>query len=243
MHYFQSKAPVSIGICDDMPDILHRMEQITRECLSDDYYPEIFCCTNPQELLSANRDFRIIILDIQLERTNGINIARQLLLSNPSLQLIFVTSYIEYISDVYDLPHLCLILKNQLDRQLPKFLHRAVDESLLLAKGRLHILARGHKTELSLDRLCFLERREHTTFLHLQNGEILQTREKLELLLNQDSSNRLLRCHVSYAVNLQHVSRLEEQCFRLYTAEQVPISRAYFKNARAAFFHYLQNHI
>ena len=55
----------------------------------------------------------IAVLVIQMPEENGIELSRKIQERNPACSIIFV-------SDVYEVPHLCMVLKEQLAVQLPK---------------------------------------------------------------------------------------------------------------------------
>ena len=44
----------------------------------------------------------------------GIDAAKQINLIQPSAQIIFISSYLEYFSDVYETEHLYFVLKSQM---------------------------------------------------------------------------------------------------------------------------------
>lgn len=243
MNMDTEKPIIRVGICDDIPQILDHLHSISQNCLNVDYTPQFFCCMEPKGLLDRCEELQIAILDIQLDQENGIEVAKTIRLRNPECRLIFVTGYVDYVSDVYEIPHLCLILKNQLEIQLPRFLPRAAADALHLSTETLQISSRGQKIRIPLVRICSMERQGHTTILTLQNSDTLQTREKLDVLMKRCAESSLLRCHVSYVVNFRHVSAIEENCFRMENGIQIPISRIYYKTVRAAFFRYLQEQL
>lgn len=237
------KPTVTVGICDDMPEVLANLKNLAHRCLEAEYTPDFFCCTSPKELLDRSGEFHVVILDIQLERENGITVARRLLQCNPDCRLIFVTGYLNYVSDVYEIPHLCLILKDQLEKQLPQFLPRAAAEALRLNRNVLTVAAHGSLIRLPLDQIRCMERQGHITCISTVRGENIRTREKLDTLVRQIPDSPLFRCHVSYLVNLRHVSALEESGFRMDDKSLIPISRFYSKTAKAAFLCYLQTKV
>lgn len=133
-----------------------------------------------------------------------------------------------------------MVLKEQLENQLPKFLLRAASVLDSAREETLTVLSNRVPLQLRLSGIVYLERKDHITYLHLLSGHTIRTRQKLSEILAQLQSGTLCRCHVSFAVNLRHVAGLNARSFLLCTDEQIPISRIYIQGARSAYYAYLQ---
>lgn len=234
------KGKLSIVICDDDAWMLERLQGVIMQVLSREYDITILCETSPQNLLTNIGMVQIAVLDIQLLESNGIDLARTILVQNPECRIIFVSGFLCYVSDVYDVPHVCLVLKDQLQEQLPRFLLRAAAEVMSQAGQTLTVRIKGAAQTLCLSDICFLERKEHVTMLYMKSGEQLQTREKLGDLLSRVSNWRLCRCHISFAVNLKWVESIRGRDFILHDGTCVPISRVNMQAAKNSFFRYLR---
>lgn len=57
---------------------------------------------------------------------NGIYLARQIKLLNPSCQIIFISNFLNYATDVYSTEHVWFLLKDQMEERLPIALHKAM---------------------------------------------------------------------------------------------------------------------
>ena len=230
---------LNMGICDDNPVMLDNLAGFCHRILDDRYSINMLKAQTPTDLLKDGFPMQIAILDVQLVETSGIQLARDLLSRNPSCRILFVSGYLHAVSEVYEVPHFCFILKDQLEQQLPKFLLRAAQLSAEEA-GQSVLLTTGRKTEqLQLADISVLERRGHSTFITLRDGTELQTREKLTSILKRIQNQVFLRCHISYAVNLRDVQSLEDRCFRMGCGQMVPISRPNERTCQDAFFRYL----
>ena len=235
----QEKIQLNLGICDDEPAMLDQLEALSRKTLEDSYYLHVDRASSAAELLSKERPFHVALLDVQLVESTGIELARRILEINPQCRIIFVSGYLHAVSDVYEVPHFCFVLKDQMEEQLPRFLGRAAD---LAAKdaGRKIMLSCGRKMkELPLAEIAVMERKGHSTFVKLVDGRIYQTREKLSELLQRVRDPDFLRCHISYAVNLQHTAALSGSSFTMDSGENIPISRPNEGTCREAFFRHL----
>ena len=240
MPNFSGMGKLKIAICDDNPLMLEKLRMVVEQTLSDQWDLEIAWDTSSQGLLEKKSEFQIVVLDIQLPEENGIAFAKKLIAHYPDCRIIFVSGFLRYVSDVYDVPHLGMVLKDQLQEQLPKFLLRAAEEVSALSEQTLTVSLKGEMQRLHISNIYFLERKGHITLIRLRSGQQVQSREKLDTLLAQVSSRDLCRCHISYAVNLRWVESMQGRDFILAGGESIPISRANMQAAKTAFFRYLR---
>ena len=72
--------------------------------------------------------YNLVFLDIELEdkSISGIDLGQMINSRNPQTQLIFISQYLEYASDVYSTKHTYFINKNRLNDYLADALHAAL---------------------------------------------------------------------------------------------------------------------
>lgn len=231
---------LKILICDDEPVILQKLKALTEDTFQDGWEADIICTDSPQQLMSLAADVSIAVLDIQLPEQTGIDLAAQILQKNPDCRIIFVSGYVRYVSDVYDVPHFCMVLKEQMDVQLPKFLLRVAQQITKWEAETLTLCSNGSSQTIDMKLVYYLERRGHTTYMKLRNGQYLKTREKLGDIVGKATNGSLCRCHISYAVNLQWIRSMGKSDFTMQGGERIPISRSNKQLARDAYFRYLR---
>lgn len=229
---------LQIAVCDDDPLMLERLAAITQKSLSGQYTGHIHRVSSPTQLLALKKPLHLVVLDIELPESDGISLASDILSSSPSCQVIFVSGYVRYVSDVYDVPHICLILKDQLEQQLPKFLLRAAATAVSNAGKTLKL----KDFSVPVADVSYMERQGHWTHIYLSDGALHRTREKLTDLTQRVANPALCRCHISYVVNLAHIKALENDHLTLQSDQILPVSRPYRKSLRSAFFQYLADH-
>lgn len=236
------KKGLTIAICDDEEVSLCYLRQIAEQALGSYWALEILCTDSPEKLLEQADRTQIALLDIQMPEENGIVLAQRLREKNLQCNIIFVSGYVQFVSDVYDVPHLCMVLKDQVDAQLPKYLRRAADAAAC-GDGHLAIRTNGLEQDVPIKSIRYLERRGHITYISLQNGQQIQTREKLDDLLDRIDSPHICRCHVSFAANMQWVVSMQEKEFVMKQGDIVPISRANKRLVKKRYFDYLKSKV
>lgn len=229
---------LNIAICHADPDATKRLQDLCAVILESEHRVQIVTVRSGEELLQQSVPFHIVLLDTRFPNESGIDVARSLLKYNDSCRIIFFTDVLQDVSEVYAVPHFCLILKDQMEEQLPRFLKRAAALAEMDAKKSIPVLCGRQVEEVVLNHLVMLERRGHDTYLALSNGREIRCKEKVSDILQRIGNPRFVRSHISYALNLAFVDKQEDSGFRLKTGHWVPISRSHMEECRNAFWEY-----
>ena len=97
----------------------------------------------------------------------------------------------------------------------------------------------AYPVELALERISHFENRLHKVYATLTDGSVIPLSQKLSAILESVTEQEIfLRCHQSYIVNLAHVRTLEDTFFQMEDGTSIPISRAFYKEAKNAYYHY-----
>lgn len=130
-----------IGIVED--DV-HYLELLKRKL--DDYKQEedeIRCYSNSQsfnyDITNQKLEFDILLLDIELGKENGIDLALKVNEITPYTQIIYITAYMQYVSDVYQSKHTYFIDKEKLDKYFPQAIKKAKENINHLKSQYLYI--------------------------------------------------------------------------------------------------------
>ena len=227
---------IPIAICDD--ELLHarQTQAAIRRCEAQ---AVTRCFETPLALLAAVTQQgyapRVAVLDIRMAGMDGIELAKRLNALVPGCAVIFLTAYLSYAPDVYETRHVYFVLKNELDRRIDSALRAALAETAAPASLQL-ATAHGYRNVPVTD-VLFLERILRKTRVVLTDGEELVTAAPAALL-EAVPDGVFLRCHQSYIVNLAHVRALEDTFFQMEDGTSIPISRAFYKEAKNAYYHY-----
>lgn len=227
-----------IAICDD--ELLHcaytaQMIERTPEYAD----ARIRQYTNPQELLddlkAQSFPADIAIVDVCMEQMNGIALAKQINALVPSCQIIFLSAYLKYATEVYAADHVYFVLKEQMESHFIPALQKAVSKvrsafsrTILLKNGRSEAI------RISEDDIISLERVLRKTRIQTTTQEYWTQRTPAELLTGTNC-NQFFRCHQSYYVNMQYVVSMVQDSFLLKNGQNVPISRSYKNAAKERF--------
>lgn len=204
--------------------------------------PEIDLFSSGGELLTALEigDYRpdIAILDIQMPVVGGIAAGRQINAYVPACRIIFLTSFLGYATDVYEVRHSYFILKSELHQRIGPALARAIEE--LGENASLTFRSDGGTRTVAADEVMYLERNlRKVSVVCLREAYV--TNGRPEEILAGVPLGMFVQCHQSYWVNLHHVSAMDGEKFTLVNGAEVPISRGHRAEAKEAFFTGLHN--
>ena len=239
------EACLHIAICDDDPAMLRQTtQQLERHLNGLPHCITTFATGDALLHAAARGTFHLAVLDVRLAQgENGIALGQKLLALQPECQIIFLTAFVAYCQDVYDVDHIAFVLKEDMETRLPVAVARAC--ARLAAPppappqgGRLILGAPGGATQLPVREIIYLERRVRTTWVHTLRGETA-TSEKLEALLARLDPDAFCQVHKSFAVHWPMVEQYGKATIRLQNGAQVPISRRYAARVRQGFLRYV----
>ena len=117
-----------ILICDDEQKLIDLELSILQEyCRSTNIAATFFTFTDS---LSAGNigEFDIAFLDIDMEKLNGIELARKLRSKNPTSIIIFVTNFIQYAPEGYEVNAFRYLLKSDIPYKLIPYFVNSLQE-------------------------------------------------------------------------------------------------------------------
>lgn len=178
---------LKIALCEDNK-IQHNQIVSFIETISmpkhtlDSFYKGNDLFTSIQEAMNNKEPYDIVIMDIDLPDGNGIKFSKKINIYSPHTVIIYMTSYEEYVSDVYDTNHIYFILKKNYQKYLPHALSLAYEVLNKERRASLKIFWNKEEYNILLKDIFYMERKLRTTFI-VTPTHTYSTSEKLEDLL------------------------------------------------------------
>lgn len=233
-------APLRIALCDDTPAVLDREEALLREAL-EELPHRLVRCGDAGALLAeaARQPFDVAVLDIQMPGQDGIALSRDLLAVCPGCRIVFLTAYIAYCQDVYDVDHCAFVLKDGMESRLPAAVRRACALRGRQERGASCLILGepGRAVQIPQADILYLEHQGRLTRVYTLGGE-LSVEEKLESLLDRLDPVAFCQTHKSFAVHWPFAQRYDKTLIQVAGGGQVPISRSYQTAVRRSFLAY-----
>lgn len=227
-----------LAICDDnqadviyLSSFLEKWAEKEEKALKIESFPsaEAFLFQYEEE-----KSFDILLLDIEMGDMNGIELARKIRRENHLVQIIFITGYMEYVAEGYDVEALHYLLKPVTEEKLYGVLDRAA-ERLKSKEKELCLTLPGSVTQIALCEIRYLEvRRNYVTVHGAEDYTVKKTLNELE----EELDGSFCRTGRSYIVNLHFVKKITRTQVILKDGREIPLSRNCYEKMNRAVIQY-----
>ena len=231
---------LTIAIVDDNDFDLEECDRALRdyrESRQQQIQTRLFHSDKP--LFSQDPDWipDCVFLDIVTEDDSprGIETGRKINERWPYCQIVYLTDYIMYASDVYRTRHTYFVTKQDFTRKVDE-VFAIIEESYRNRNRRMSFRTVDRRTiSLYTKDVVLFERNLRKTIIITQEQEYEITESLTELQRSQPGA-MFCRCHNSFLVNLAYVRELNGDSFVLRNNMSIPISRRYKQEARDQFY-------
>lgn len=230
--------PLRIAVCDDEWVECALLEKYIKEWAAcREYQVLVFSFSGGEALLQAffQKRFDIVLLDIQMQETDGMCAARKIRAQDLDTGIIFVTGYEDYLAEGYEVEAFRYLLKplrrEKLWEALDLFLRRC-------RRGQRYWTVEtpeGQK-RVALTEILYLESFGHTCQLYTME-ERFQVKKGISEIEKELGvlGLTMFRTHRSYLVNLAQVTAVGRDKAALAGGGEVPVSRTQYQGLNRAF--------
>lgn len=229
----------NIAICDDeiteteyLTSIIMDWSQKTGNKTVINSFP------NAESFLFHYEEYKyydFLLLDIEMGKMNGIDLARKIREHNKDLQIIFVTGFEKYIADGYDVAALHYLMKPVKPEKLCEVLNRAVN-NIGKSFPTVFVNADGENIRLRLSDIFYIETAGHSLIINTVDSQITVNQSMSSFFENLGDG--FVYTHRSYVVNIEHIKRISKAEIVLDNDITVPVSRRMFDEVNRAFADY-----
>lgn len=215
---------LKIAICDDESLLLNDLKTKVHKHLNELALEiQISCFSSGLALLYASQYFDVIIMDIKMEGLDGMEVIRRLREKGIYSQVIFVTSYKDYVFQAFDVDAVHYLVKPVADNDLFHALNKAIRRCDQVDAQTITI-TKGNSVQVILFReILYCEAIDHKIYIHTL-ARRFDCYSKLDTLQSQ-LDERFFRCHRSYLVNMNFVSGKEGDSIIMVNGDKVFVSR------------------
>lgn len=177
------------------------------------------------------KNFDALFLDIEMGEMSGVELAKKVRDQNKSIQIVFITGYMEYISEGYDVEALHYLLKPVKEEKLEEVLSRAV-ERIGMQEKTLLLQNAGETVRVPLYEIRYMEVQKNYVTIH---GKEDYSMKRTLREMAKDLDERFFQTHRSYIVNLGFVKKITKSTVVLKDETVIPLSRGLYDEINQAF--------
>lgn len=226
-----------IAVCDDEPYFISKIKDYFNIFSSKYKTPcTVISFTNGQELINyfnENPSIDVFILDIIMNKPNGIELAEKIRKHDKKVKIIFLTSSLDFAPKGYEinasrywlkpLPYekfesTMLLIKDQLERETKAFLLEDIST---------------YTEKIYFDNIVYIETLNRKICVHTKNSFYYTSRRLIDYEKILD--NRFYRCHSAYIVNMSYVRKIDNYTIELETGDTIYVSKGRKKDFLKAF--------
>lgn len=231
--------PLTIAICDDNENQIKEMRRLLAEWSADKHL-----ALDIDEYISAesflfsypDKPCDLILLDIEMDRLNGMELAKRLRSNGDMLPIVFITGYSDYIAEGYDVEALHYLLKPVAKEKLFAVLDKYVEKRSVKADELIIETANG-ATHISADRITYIEAFGRKTAVHLSDDRIIDCMVSISRF-SAMRLNGFVSPHRSYIVNLRFMRSIGKTEIALDNGTIIPLSRRLYKDVNEKFIQF-----
>ena len=189
---------------------------------------------------AAQVNFQLVFMDIYMENMDGMEAARRLRQKNRLCKIVFLTITEDYARMGYSLSASYYLLK-------PLSLHQAdFEEAMELCQLKppyevmtLSVMADRQKLELPTEKILYIDYQNRTTRIHTAERVIPVSGGFQEVTAALQKDKRFLPCYRGVLINMDYISQVDSQTFRLINGEELPIALRNGKQLRETYRQYV----
>lgn len=219
---------IKIAFCDDNPHVINRVDFLMSEMkLSTVIDWELF--GSGQELLNDREKreeaYNIYVLDIEMPKLNGIEVAKEIRRQDKAAVLIFLTDFKEYVYQVFEVLPFRFLEKPVESDKLQQALQAAI-EHIQTAKTLFFFQVGHEQIQWPFGDIKFFESSGRKITLYATKEQITFY-GKLNEIWTQLDQSIFTRPHTSYIVNQEFIRSIKQDELVVADKIVIPISKRY----------------
>ncbi len=228
---------MNIVICDDCEsDAMAAKEVIKRTAQELHIKTEFDIYSNATEierkLLVKKEPADILILDIDMPKISGLELAERLRVENQNLIMIFLSAHEEFVFKAIEFQPFRYIRKIRLEIEMPIAIQAAVNVLEISSDKQIILYTEDGEKAIMISEIMYLEAEKHKTFVYLKNGNSILSSKSIAEMQELINKKSFIMIHRSCIVNTDYVKNMQNCMLILKNDEQLLVSRRKFSEVK-----------
>jgi DNA-binding LytR/AlgR family response regulator len=232
---------LTIAICDDEQTELKYLNMLVKHWADDRgiaiHIRTFISAENFLFTYEENKSFDILLLDIEMGKMNGVELAKHIRRENEGIQIIFITGFSDFIAEGYEVSALHYLLKPVNEKKLSEVLDKA-QKGLSQKQKSIIVAVDGQSYRIPMGKIMLCESFAHSTVITTKSNSY-NVRLSISELKNQ-LDETFIQCHRSYLVGISHISHISKTDVFLDNGHMIPLSRRLYNEVNQAFIRYFK---
>lgn len=233
-----------VAICDDNPADLKLIQGYLTD-LGGHYPVELTAFLSGVDLARAYQtrgQYDLIILDMMMDRLNGIDTALKIRKIDEDVAILIVTATVEYAIEGYRINAARYIVKPVSKPDFQKII-RTIFQSIDKKRGACYSFpSKNGTTVIPMEDIFYFESDIRSIHISSRQGDHTFT-GRISAVEEQTAGHGFLRIHKSFIVNLKHVHNIFKDSVTLDNGEVIPLSRHRHREVNQKFLEYMEEQI
>lgn len=225
---------INIGVCDDESIHRNKIKEILVDILDRynmDY--KIYEYDSGENLLSDYpSDLDILIMDIQMKSINGMDTARKIRENDDNVEIIFMTSFSEFMQEGYEVKAYRYLLKPINENKIIKHITPCIKDIMKKRSNHLTISTKNNIERIKIDSILYIETSRPNILIYT-NDNMYSAKISISKIDKILKDYGFFRCHTSYLINLKKVEYMDGKDVTI-NQNKIPVSKHRSKALRLA---------
>lgn len=223
---------IRIAALDDDRNSIETEKQLTKECIQKEEY-EFSGYTDTEKFLFAieEKTFDVVLLDMELPGTNGLEVGRKVKKYQPETMIIYVTNYVQYAVEAFEVNAFRYIPKVMLAEKLPQA-YKMLLEKLDDREKRYFVIKNNFRMEKIPEEQIYYLMKEKKYVLIVHKCGQSKSRMTLEEAYGKLCAEEFVRIDRSCIVSLRHIVSIEKYQVKLRDGTMLEVSQPQQANVR-----------
>lgn len=191
--------------------------------------------------IKENMYYDIYLLDIEMPKINGLELAHQIREYDGDGYLIFITSHSQFIMKGYDYFAYQYIMKDALNEKLIPTIAN-IQKRLEIDKEKFYQICTNHRYEKILYKDLYYIYKESKNAIFVTKKGMTAIRETLKNVYKSLDKSEFMLIERGYIVNIVHIMKINKNIIYLRNGDTLKISRSYTEKVKENIHYYWKEH-
>lgn len=232
---------MNIAIVDDDRSVREELEEYIRRFAeeSDITMETVLFSSGDSFLESYKKIYDILIFDIDMPGTNGMDTARKVREMDSNVTIIFITNFAQYAINGYEVDAVDYIIKPIGYYDFSMKFYRTVAKAAQKQDHVIRIETADGLRRLRVNAIVYVEILSHYLFFHTRDHGIYKARGNLQDICQELEHYSFVRCHRSYIVNLRYATKVMSKEVTV-NGSVIPVGRTYKDVLKQEYMRYIR---